>query len=191
MKVLAINGSPRPTGNTSILIRAVLDELEKEGIKTETIQLGGQPVRGCVACMKCLKEKNKRCANNDDNMNEYIEKMIAADGILLGSPTYFADVSSEIKALIDRAGYVSRVNGSLFKRKVGAAVVAMRRAGSVHAFDTMNHLFTISEMIIPSSSYWNMGVGLKPGDVKDDKEGMETMRILGENMAWLLKKLHP
>jgi multimeric flavodoxin WrbA len=191
MKVLAINGSPRKTGNTSILIRAVLDELEKEGIETETIQLGGQPVRGCVACMKCLKEKNKRCANDDDNMNEYIEKMIAADGILLGSPTYFADVSSEIKALIDRAGYVSRVNGSLLKRKVGAAVVAMRRAGSVHAFDTMNHLFTISEMIIPSSSYWNMGVGLKPGDVKDDKEGMETMRILGENMAWLLKKLHP
>ncbi len=191
MKVLAINGSPRKTGNTSILIRAVLDELEKEGIETETLQLGGQLVRGCVACMKCLKEKNKRCANNDDNMNEYIEKMIAADGILLGSPTYFADVSTEIKALIDRAGYVSRVNGSLFKRKVGAAVVAMRRAGSVHAFDTMNHLFTISEMIIPSSSYWNMGVGLKPGDVKDDKEGMETMRILGENMAWLLKKIQP
>lgn len=190
MKVVAINGSPRKTGNTSILIRTVLAELEKEGIETETLQLGGLPVRGCVACMKCLKEKNKRCANNDDNMNEFIAKMIEADGILLGSPTYFASVSTEIKALIDRAGYVSRVNGNLFKRKVGAAVVAMRRAGSVNAFDTMNHLFSISEMIVPSSSYWNMGVGLKPGDVKDDKEGMETMRILGENMAWLLKKLH-
>ncbi len=140
--------------------------------------------------MKCLKAKNKRCANDDDKMNEYIEKMIAADGILLGSPTYFADVSTEIKALIDRAGYVSRVNGGLLRRKVGAAVVAMRRAGSVQAFDTMNHLFTISEMIIPSYSYWNIGVGLKPGDVKDDQEGMETMRILGENMAWLLKKIH-
>jgi multimeric flavodoxin WrbA len=190
MKVIAFNGSPRKTGNTSILIRTVLDELEKEGIETETIQLGGQPIRGCVACMKCLKEKNQRCANNDDNMNEYIEKMIAADGILLGSPTYFAAVSTEIKALIDRAGYVARVNGSLFKRKVGAGVVAMRRAGSVNVFDSMNHLFTISEMIIPGSSYWNMAVGLKPGDVKEDKEGMETMRILGENMAWLLKKIH-
>ncbi len=190
MKVIAFNGSPRKTGNTSILLRAVLDELEKEGIETETIQLGGQLLQGCVACMKCLKDKNKRCANNDDNMNEYIAKMIEADGILLGSPTYFATVSTEIKALIDRAGYVSRVNGSLFKRKVGAGVVAMRRAGSVNVFDTMNHLFTISEMIIPGSSYWNMGVGLKPGDVKDDKEGMETMRILGENMAWLLKKIH-
>ncbi len=190
MKVVAFNGSPRKTGNTSILLRAVLAELEKEGIETETIQLGGQPLRGCVACMKCLKDKNQRCANNDDNMNEYIGKMIAADGILLGSPTYFATVSTEIKALIDRAGYVSRVNGSLFKRKVGAAVVAMRRAGSVNAFDTMNHLFSISEMIVPSSSYWNLAVGLKPGDVKEDKEGMETMRILGENMAWLLKKIH-
>ncbi len=190
MKVIGFNGSPRKTGNTSILIKAVFAELEKEGIETEFIQLGGQQVRGCVACMKCLKDKNQRCANNDDNMNEYIEKMIAADGILLGSPTYFATVSTEIKALIDRAGYVARVNDSLFKRKVGAGVVAMRRAGSVNVFDTMNHLFTISEMIIPGSSYWNMAVGLKPGDVKDDKEGMETMRILGENMAWLLKKIH-
>ncbi len=190
MKVLAFNGSPRKTGNTSILIQAVLAELEKEGIETETIQLGGQLLQGCTACMKCAKEKNQRCANDDDNMNEYIAKMIEADGILLGSPTYFATVSTEIKALIDRAGFVCRVNDSLFKRKVGAGVVAMRRAGSINAFDTINHLFTISEMIIPSSSYWNMGVGLKPGDVKDDKEGMETMRILGENMAWLLKKIH-
>lgn len=190
MKVIAINGSPRQGGNTSILLERVLAELEKEGIETETLQLGGQLIQGCTACMKCLKAKNRRCANDDDKMNEYLEKMIAADGILLGSPTYFADVSTEIKALIDRAGYVSRVNGGLLRRKVGAAVVAMRRAGSVHAFDTMNHLFTISEMIIPSSSYWNIGVGLKPGDVKDDQEGMETMRILGENMAWLLKKIH-
>ncbi|PLX50644.1 MAG: flavodoxin family protein [Desulfobulbaceae bacterium] len=190
MKVIAFNGSPRKTGNTSVLIRTVLDELEKAGIETETIQLGGQPLQGCMACMKCLKEKNQRCANNNDPMNEYIAKMIEADGIILGSPTYFASVSTEIKALIDRAGYVSRVNGSLFKRKVGAAVVAMRRAGSINAFDTMNHLFTISEMIIPSASYWNMGVGLKPGEVKDDQEGMATMRNLGENMAWLLKKIH-
>ena len=189
MKVIAFNGSPRKTGNTSVLIRTVLDELEKAGIETETIQLGGQPLQGCMACMKCLKEKNQRCANDNDPMNEYIAKMIEADGIILGSPTYFASVSTEIKALIDRAGFVSRVNGSLFKRKVGAAVVAMRRAGSINAFDTMNHLFTISEMIIPSASYWNMGVGLKPGEVKDDQEGMATMRNLGENMAWLLKKI--
>ena len=190
MKVVAFNGSPRKQGNTRILIDTVLAELTKQDIDTEVIQVGGKEIRGCMACMKCVKNKDSKCANNKDILNDCIAKIIEAEGILLGSPTYFADVSTEIKALIDRAGYVARVNGSLFKRKVGAGVVAQRRGGSTHVFDTMNHLFTISEMIIPGSNYWNFACGLKEGDVRNDKEGMDTMRILGENMGWLLEKIH-
>ncbi len=190
MKVVAFNGSPRKGGNTSILIQSVLAELEKNHIETETVQVGGKHIRGCIACMKCRENKDKRCAMDNDILNGCIEKMIEADGIILGSPTYFTDVSAEMKALIDRAGFVARVNDTLFKRKVGAAVVAVRRAGSTHAFDTMNHLFTISEMIVPGSSYWNMGIGLDRGDVEEDKEGIATMKDLGENMAWLMKKIH-
>ena len=189
MKVVAFNGSARKNGNTSYLIKYVFEELEKEGIETELVSLAGKQIRGCMACTKCFQNKDKKCVNDKDIINECIEKMIAADGIILGSPTYFTDVSSEMKALIDRAGFVAKANGDLFKRKVGAAVVAVRRAGSTHVFDTMNHLFTISQMIIPGSSYWNLGIGLKEGDVQSDKEGIETMKTLGINMAWLLKKV--
>lgn len=188
MKVIAFNGSPRADGNTALMIRRVFKELEKEGIETELYQLGGRKIRGCAACFGCFKNKDKRCAI-DDTANECIEKMLKADGIILGSPTYFADVSAEIKALIDRAGLVSRVNGDLLARKVGAAVVAVRRAGSIHVFDSINHFFLIGQMIVPGSIYWNMGIGREKGDVESDEEGMETMKKLGENMAWLLKKL--
>jgi multimeric flavodoxin WrbA len=190
MKVVAFNGSPRKQGNTRILLDTVLAELSSQNIETEVIQVGGKDIRGCMACMKCLKNKDGKCANTKDMLNDCITKIMEADGIILGSPTYFADVSTEIKALIDRAGYVARVNGSMFKRKVGAGVVAQRRGGSTHVFDTINHLFTISEMIIPGSNYWNFACGLKEGDVRNDKEGMDTMRILGENMGWLLQKIH-
>ncbi len=190
MKVIALNGSPRKDGNTSLLIKEVFTELEKEGIETELIQLGGRPIHGCIACMKCGKKKNSQCALKGDSLNDHLAKMFAADGIILGSPVYFTDVTSEMKALIDRAGFVARQNGHLLRRKVGAGVVAVRRAGSVHTFDTLNHFFTINQMVVPGSDYWNMGIGLHPGDVSDDKEGMNTMRILGSNMAWLLKKLH-
>ena len=123
-------------------------------------------------------------------VNECIEKMLEADGIILASPTYFADLTPELKALIDRAGFVAKANSEMFRRKVGAAVVAVRRAGSIHVFDSINHFFTISQMIIPGSSYWNMGMGLAEGDVEKDEEGIRTMQILGQNMAWLLKKLN-
>lgn len=189
MKVVALNGSPRKKGNTYTLLRVVLDELKEEGIKTELVQLGGKKIRGCIACYKCFKKKNKRCAVEDGVLNECLEKMIKADGLLLGSPTYFADMSPELKALIDRAGLVARANGDLFRRKVGAAVVAARRAGSVHTFDSINHFFTIGQMIIPGSSYWNLGIGREKGEVEKDKEGLRTMKTLGVNMAWLLKKL--
>ncbi|MHC4694503.1 MAG: flavodoxin family protein [Planctomycetota bacterium] len=190
MKVIAFNGSARKDGNTAILIKQVFSELEKEGIETEMIQLSGQKIRGCIACYKCFENKDQRCSVKNDVVNDCIEKMLQADGIILASPTYFADVSSELKALIDRAGLVARANNDMFRHKVGAAVVAVRRAGSIHAFDSINHFFLISQMIIPGSSYWNVGIGRKIGDVEKDEEGLETMAALGRNMAWLLKKIH-
>lgn len=190
MKVVAFNGSARKDGNTAILIRKVFAELEAEGIETELFQLAGKPIKGCIACAKCYKNKDKRCAVDNDVMNECIEKMVEADGIILGSPTYFADVSTEMKALIDRAGFVARANSDMFRRKPGAAVVAVRRAGALHVFDSINHFFLISQMIVPGSFYWNVGIGLNPGDVEQDSEGLETMEILGKNMAWLLKKIN-
>jgi multimeric flavodoxin WrbA len=190
MKVVAFNGSPRKEGNTAVLIKHVLAELENKGIKTEIVQIGGKRIRGCTACGKCYEKMDKKCINDKDIVNECIEKMIEADGIILASPTYFADLTPELKALIDRAGFVAKANNEMFKHKVGAAVVAVRRAGSIHVFDSINHFFTISQMIIPGSSYWNMGIGLAEGDVEKDEEGIQTMQTLGQNMAWLLKKLN-
>lgn len=189
MKVVAFNGSARIDGNTAILIKRVFTELEVEGIATELIQLAGKPIRGCTACGQCAKHKNKRCVIDNDIVNDCIEKMLDADGVILASPTYFANVSTELKALIDRAGYVARANDNMLRRKVGAAVVAVRRAGAIHVFNSINHFFFIAEMIVPGSIYWNCGFGLNKGDVENDEEGLKTMRILGQNMAWLLKKL--
>ena len=189
MKVVAINGSPKKNGNTAVLINAVLAVLQKEGIETEFVQLGGQKIHGCTACMKCFENKDRRCIMDNDIVNGLVAKMAEADGIIIGSPTYFANVTTEVKALIDRAGLIAIANGYLFKRKVGAAVVAVRRAGATNTFDAINKLFLINQMTLPGSVYWNLGIGLAPQDVKDDEEGMDTMRILGENMSWLLKKL--
>jgi multimeric flavodoxin WrbA len=190
MKVIAFNGSARKEGNTAVLLNLVLDELKAEGIETEIYALAGKPIQGCIACMKCFEKKNQRCNVDKDIVNECIQKMIEADGILLGSPTYFADVSAGMKALIERCGMVGRANADLYKRKVGAAVVAVRRAGGIHVFNSLNYFFSISGMIIPGSSYWNLGIGRTPGEVKSDAEGVQTMKDLGRNMAWLIKKLH-
>jgi len=190
MKVTAFNGSARKDGNTAILIKHVFQELEKEGIETEMVQLAGSSIRGCIACQKCFENKDQRCAVTSDIVNDCIDKMLSSEGIILGSPTYFSDVTSEMKALIDRAGYVARGNDNMLRHKVGAAVVAVRRAGSIHAFDTINHFFLISQMFIPGSIYWNIGIGLNKGDVESDEEGIQTMQILGQNMAWLLKKMY-
>ncbi|MEE9118262.1 MAG: flavodoxin family protein [Calditrichia bacterium] len=189
MKVVAFNGSARKNGNTAILTKIVLGELEKDGIETELVQLAGKKIRGCIACMKCWENKDQRCSVTDDVLNSCIEKMIEADGIILGSPTYFANVSTELKALIDRAGMTSIANDRMFKRKVGAAVVAVRRAGAIHVFNSINHFFFIGQMIVPGSIYWNMGFGLDKGEVEKDEEGLDTMKVLGENMVWLLKKI--
>jgi multimeric flavodoxin WrbA len=190
MKVVAFNGSPRKTGNTSILINMVLAELQKEGIETELVQVGGKPIHGCRACFKCVANQDRRCSQDDDPLNEWLEKMLEADGMILGSPTYHGDITPELKALIDRAGLISKVNGTLFRRKVGAAVVPVRRAGGVHAVGSVHHMMLMNEMIIPGSSYWNISVGFDKGDVENDAEGVQTMQIQGQTMAWLLKKLN-
>jgi multimeric flavodoxin WrbA len=190
MKVTAFNGSARKDGNTAILLRYVLQELEQEGIETELIQLSGRTIHGCLACRECFARKDGQCAQKNDFGNECIARMKESDGVLLGSPTYVADVSPEIKALIDRACMVARANPGFFRRKAGAAVIAVRRAGAIHAFDALNHFFLISEMIIPGSSYWNIGIGREKGDVESDAEGILTMRDLGRNMAWLLKRIN-
>jgi multimeric flavodoxin WrbA len=187
MKVVAFNGSPRKDGNTSILIKRVFNELEKEGIGTELVQLSEKEIRGCIACYKCIENKDQRCAVKNDVANEYIEKMLGAEGIILGSPVYFNDVTPEMKALIDRTGYVSRANGRMFKNKVGAAVAAVRRSGAVHTIDSMNHFFLGGEMILVGRA---IGMGRERGEVEKDKEGMRLVKTLGQRMAWLLKKIH-
>lgn len=189
MKVIGFNCSPRKGGNTELLIREVFKTLEKNEIKTELIQVGGKKVSGCIACLKCRKAADGKCHQENKLINQCIRKMVKADAIIIGSPTYFSDISTEAKALIDVAGYALRGAGNPLRRKIGAAVVAVRRAGAIHAFDSINHFFLINEMIIPGSSYWNVGFGMGKGDVTKDEEGMKTMRVLGENMAWLLGKV--
>jgi multimeric flavodoxin WrbA len=187
MKVVAFNGSPRKDGNTTILINHVFRELEKEGVETELVQLSGKKIHGCIACYKCFENKDQRCAVKDDIANECIEKMIKAEGIILGSPVYFTDVTAEMKALIDRAGFVSMANGGMYKNKVGATVVAVRRSGATHTLDTMSHFFLAGQMIIIGRG---IGVGRDKGEVEKDEEGMQAVKALGQRMAWLLKKLY-
>ncbi len=187
MKVVAFNGSPRKDGNTCILIQQVLKELQKQGIETELLQLSEKELHGCIACHQCIKNKDQRCGVKSDAANEYIEKMLAADGILLGSPVYFNDVTPEMKALIDRTGYVSRANGRMFRNKAGAAVAAVRRSGAVHTIDTMDHFFLSQEMIIVGRG---IGFGREKGEVEKDEEGMGLVKSLGQRMGWLLRKIH-
>jgi multimeric flavodoxin WrbA len=190
MRVVAFNGRGRKDGNTFFLLQTVLEELQTEGIETELVQLAErEPLQGCMACHKCMQQKNMRCAIESDPFNDYFDKISRADGLLLGSPVYFSDVTAGMKALIERCGFVGRANGGVLRRKVGAGVAAMRRAGANHTLASMNYLFLISEMIIPGSSYWNLALGRKPSDVLEDAEGLETMRTLGRNMAWLMKKI--
>ena len=187
LKVLGINGSPRKDGNTSVFINFAFQELEKEGIETELLQLSGTRIQGCIACYKCFKNKDRRCAVDSDPANEFIEKMIRADGIILGSPTYVWDVTAEMKALIDRAAFVSIANGDMFQGKVGAAVSVMRRSGGAHTVDTMNHFFLGRKMFIPGMA---LGVGRNRGEVEKDEEGVQAVKSLGQRMAFLIKKLN-
>ena len=187
MKVIGFNGSPREDGNTALLIRHAFRELEKEGIETEFVQLSGKEIHGCIACYKCMENKDQRCAVKKDAANEYIEKMTQVQGVMLGSPVYFADATPEMKAFIDRVGFVSRANGGIYKNKIGAAVAAVRRTGAMHTVDTMNHFLLSMEMIIAGRA---IGVGRDKGEVEKDEEGMLSVKALGQRMAWLLKKLY-
>jgi multimeric flavodoxin WrbA len=186
MKVAAFNGSPNKEGNTYHALRIVADELGKEGIETEIIHVGNKLIRGCLACGKCRKNRDERCVTRDE-VNEWIMKMKEADGIILGSPVHFSSISATMKAFLDRAFYVAGNNGGLFRHKVGAAVVAVRRSGGLPAVDQLNHYLSYAEMIIPTSNYWNVIHGTAPGEALEDEEGVQIMRILGRNMAWLLK----
>ena len=192
MNVVVFNGSPRKEGVTYQCLNIVMDELKAAGVEVDYNWIGMDKLQGCNSCYQCLQNKDKRCAVKTDKMNEYIEKILEADGIILGSPTFFADTCTTIKALIERAGLVSKVNGNLLKHKVGAAVVAVRRAGATHVFSSINYFFLINEMFVVGSSYWNLGVNpnvMVPEAFKKDKEGIETFKNLGKNFAFLLQKL--
>ena len=189
MKVVALNASARKEGNTAILLNTVFTELKTQGIETEMIQLGGKTINGCRACYKCFENTDKHCVVKTDMLNDILDKMVVADGILLGSPTYFSDVTANMRAFIERCGLVALANGYMLKRKVGASVVAVRRAGAIPAFSGMNLFLHYMQMVMPGSSYWNLGIGMEAGDVLKDEEGLQTMKTLGRNMAWLLKKL--
>jgi len=190
MLVVALNGSPKPNGNTAQSLKIVLQELEKEGIQTELLQLGGKPIFGCKVCGKCAQSKDRSCPGHDDELNPILQRVFEADGILIGSPSYFSNMTPEVKAFIDRCGIVNGANGRLLTRKVGAAVVAARRAGTNFVFSSINLFFGITEMITVGSSYWNMTLAHKPGNVQQDEEGIRTFQTLGKNMAWLLKKIN-
>ena len=187
MKVIAFNGSPRKDGSTTTLISYLLREIEKEGIETELIQLSAKAIHGCVACYKCFENQNQRCAVNNDAANEYIEKLITAQSIVLGSPSYFQDVTAEMKALIDRAGFVGLANGKLYKNKVGASLSCFRRSGGMHTVETMNHFFFSNEIIIAGRA---MSVAKDKGEVEKDVEGVQMAQTLGQKIAWMMKKLY-
>ena len=186
MKVLAINGSPRPEGNTYLGIRVAADALEESGISCEILHVGHKAVHGCIACGQCRKTRDERCAI-DDEVNGWIQQMKAADGIILASPVYYGGIAGTMKSICDRAFYVSGANGNLFRLKPGAALTAVRRSGGVATFDQLNHFFTGVDMPVVSSCYWNVIHGATPGEALQDSEGLNMARTLGLNMAWILK----
>ena len=187
MKVVGINGSSRADGNTFILINTVFEELKKEGIGTEMIQLFDKNISPCTGCGSCSCGS---CIVNTDDFKGIFDKMVEADGIILGSPVYSADVSARMKALLERAGYVAAMNPNLLQYKVGASVAAVRRGGGMAAIDAMNHFFLNKEIFVVGSTYWNMVYGKDIGEVLNDAEGMRNMKNLGQNMSYLLKKLY-
>lgn len=191
MYVLAVNGSPRKGGNTELLLKEALGQLETDGWETELVKVGGTAIRGCLACQKCFENKDNKCSVTKDKFNDIFAKMLQADAIILGSPTYFAAISADLKALIERAGYVAYANDHAFSGKIGAAVVVARRGGAIHVYDSINHMFQMSRMIVPGSTYWNMGFGLDKEDVLADDEGLANMRHLARSIDWLGRSIKP
>ena len=189
MKVIAINGSPNSKGNTYYSLKEAGEALLAEGIEFEIIHIGNQLIRGCLACGGCAKNQNERCVIPNDEVNDCIQKMKEADGILLGSPVHFSGIAGTMKSFLDRVFYVASVNGSLLRHKVGASVAAVRRSGGVATFDALNHYINYAEMLMPASNYWNVIHGTAPAEVKEDAEGQQILRVLGKNMAWLMKTI--
>ena len=189
MKVLGISGSPRPGGNTDILIHTALGVLAEKGLETEFLSLAERPIKPCLACGGCSKSDKIQCVQPDEAFDGVVEKFAEAGGILIGSPVYFGSATPQTMSMLGRVGYVARRHPQLLRRKVGAAIVVARRAGRNFTFAQLNYFFLISEMIVPGSSYWNVAVGREKGEVQDDHEGMETIKTLARNMAWLMKKL--
>ena len=187
MKTVAFNGSPKKEGNTFHAIKMVTGELEKEGIETDIIHVGNKTIRGCVACGQCRENKDERCVLPGDDVNEWIQQMKHADGIILGSPVHYAAMAGTMKSFLDRAFYVSGANGGMMRHKVGASVVAVRRSGGLPAFNQLNNFLCYAEMLMPTSNYWNVIHGTSPGEAKQDAEGVQIMQVLGKNMAWLMK----
>lgn len=188
MKVVAFNGSPKKEGNTYHAIKMVAEELKNEGIETEIVHVGASTIKGCTGCGYCFTDSKEECVKKDDKVNEWIQKMKSADGILLGSPVHYSAIAGTMKSFLDRAFLVTTING-LLRHKVGASVVAVRRSGGLPTFDQLNNFITYSEMVMPTSSYWNVIHGLTPGEAVNDEEGNQIMRVLGKNMAWLMKSL--
>ncbi len=187
MKVIAFNGSPNAAGNTHHALHLVLEQLEAVGIETELVHIGKKAISGCVACGGCAKNQNEKCLLPGDEVNEWIQKMKTADGILLGSPVHYASLAGNFKSFLDRAFYVATSNNGLFRHKVGASVVAVRRSGGLPTFEQLNNYLLYSEMVLPTSNYWNVIHGRAPGEVLQDAEGVQIMEVLGKNMAWLLQ----
>jgi multimeric flavodoxin WrbA len=186
MKVIAVNGSPKANGNTYNALSLVGSELQKQGIDFEILHIGNKLIHGCLACGACAKNLNERCVI-DDEVNDCLQKLKNADGILLGSPVHYAGIAGTMKSFLDRLFYVAGANGGLFRHKVGAAVIVVRRSGGVFALDSLNHYINYAEMFMPGSNYWNVAHGREPGEMLQDLEGQQIMRVLGKNMAWLLQ----
>jgi multimeric flavodoxin WrbA len=187
MKALAFNGSPNREGNTYHALKIVTAELEKEGMETEIVQVGDKTISGCIACGQCIKNKNEQCVLSGDDVNAWLQMMKQADGIILGSPVHYSAIAGTMKAFLDRAFFVAGVNNGMLRHKVGASVVAVRRSGGLPAFDQLNNFLCYSEMLLPTSNYWNVIHGMRPGEAVQDEEGVQIMRVLGKNMAWLMK----
>lgn len=189
MKVIGINGSPKKEGNTYHALSLVMAELEREGIETEIIHVGNRQIRGCMGCGMCFKNKDEKCVFGEDGVNEWVQSMKEADGIILGSPVHYAGVGGTMKSFLDRAFYVAGANGGLFRHKVGASLAAVRRSGGIPTIEQLNKFLDYAEMVTPKSNYWNVIHGAKPGEVLEDEEGVQIMRVLGKNMAWVLKAM--
>lgn len=187
MKAVAINGSPHKDGNTAFALQQIGNSLKEEGIDFEIAHIGHKAVHGCIDCANCIRNANGKCASFDDDVNEVLPLMYDADALLIGSPVYYSGVAGTMKCFLDRAFFVASVNKGRFRHKVGASVAAVRRSGGMTTFDTLNHYFLISEMIIAGSSYWNVIHGRKAGEAAQDHEGVQTMKTLGKNIAWILK----